>query len=90
MEKSQASKISRRSRGFTDVAVEASTFVGLGTGDTGPASAKHPPKQSMQQTELRPALAAQEGEKKEGRQERIQRDGGRLDGLREDYGVGQR
>lgn len=36
-------KISRCSRGFTDVAVEASILVGLGTGDTGPASAKHPP-----------------------------------------------
>lgn len=49
----------------------------------------------MQQTELRPALAAQEGargKKKRGgeEQEKIQRDGGGLDGLREDYGVGQR
>jgi hypothetical protein len=44
----------------------------------------------MQQTELRPALAAQEG-KKEGRdKKKIQRDGGGFDGLREEYGVFQR
>lgn len=44
----------------------------------------------MQQTELRPALAAQEGKKKRGDEKKIQRDGDGLDGLREDYGVGQR
>lgn len=73
------------------MAVEASILVGLGTGDTGPASAKHPPKQSMQQTELRPALAAQEGKKRgEKEEKKKQRDGGCSDGLREEYGVGQR